>query len=362
MVGCVKAFVIRVRVVLVLAVCCAGCSSIASSSPTAPVRQAAPARSSAPVASSTVADWSWLDVFGSEQVAPSVPAGWRVMDVGAVRFAVPDNWVAPLSGSCARGPWDGVVLLPFLTSTGSCGPGPVIGSRLVIDASAGQPPSTSPDARVGQFDAWRLPDTSDPITVAYRLANGIDVSVAGPDAQQILNTFGESGARRALETGRTLSTADWQPVTVDGVSVLVPPSWEVLDLSTQDPAQGFFPDPGTCSYGWFSGDVPRALTDHSDSHIGVNCAVSFEHPVEPADGVWARELGTDETVDGPVVAHGAINGLDVSAIDRALPDDDTVSPIIDLVVRTATHVVRISVGIGLDPAIARAIVHSLHTA
>ncbi|MEY2444634.1 MAG: hypothetical protein QOE00_1214 [Ilumatobacteraceae bacterium] len=285
------------------------------------------------------------------------------MDVGAVRFAVPDTWVAPLSGaSCAMGPTDGVVLLPFLASTGACGPEPAIVSRLVIDASAGQPPSTSPDARVGQFDAWHLPDTSDPITVAYRLGSGIDVGVAGPDAQQILNTFGDSGARRALETGRPLSTSGWKPVTVDGVSVLVPPNWEMRDLSTQDPAEGFFPDPGTCAYGWFSGGIPRALTGRSGSNTAVSCAASFEHPVEPADGLWARALGTDETVSGPVVAHGTIDGLDVSVIERGLPDDDTVSPIIDLVVRSATHVVRVSVGIGLDPAIARAIVHSLHAA
>jgi hypothetical protein len=275
---------------------------------------------------------------------------------------VPDDWVAAISLSCAAGPWSGVVLLPFLTSTGSCGPVATIESRLVIDASAGQPLATSPDTRVGQFDAWRLADTSDPNTVAYRLASGIDVSVVGADGRQILDTFGDSGAHRALESGPTPSTSDWQPVTVDGVSILVPPNWSVLDLPTQDLADGFFPDPGTCSYGWFSNDVPRALTGHSDPNIGVSCALAIEPPVKPADGVWARELGTDETVDGTVVAHGTIDGLDISVIDPALADDDKAGPIIDLVVRTATQAVRISVGIGLDPAIARAIMHSLHTA
>ncbi|HEY0520155.1 MAG TPA: hypothetical protein VGC84_11740 [Ilumatobacteraceae bacterium] len=353
---------IRVRVVAFLVVFGAGCGSMASSPAVAPVTEASsttaqPAERAEPA---KPADSSWLDTFGTEQVAPAIPAGWRVMDVGAVRFAVPPNWTAPFSLSCAIGPSDGVVLLAFLASPESCGPAPDIARRLVIDASAGPPPTTPPDARVGQFDAWRLPDTTDPVGIDDRLANGIDVSVAAADAQQILDTFGESGARRALETGPTLSTTDWQPVTVDRVSVLVPPSWPLFDLPTQNIADGFFPDPGTCAYGWFV-DVPRAITGHA-ANFAVSCAVSLGRPVDPADGVWVRELRTDETVGGTVVAHGTVDGLDVSVIDRALPDVDTVSPMIDLLVGTGTHVVRISIGVGLDPAIARAIVHSLHAA
>jgi hypothetical protein len=144
----------------------------------------------------------------------------------------------------------------------------------------------------------------------------------------------------------------------DDISLLVPSSWQLIDLPHQDLSHGFFPDPGTCLNSWFDRDFPRALVGNSDPHITVSCIEVEQWPITPTDGVWARDLPSDIDL-GPVVARNTVNGLDISIVEHDLPDNRTISPVVDLVVRTASHTVRISVGVGLDASITRTIIESL---
>ena len=74
-----------------------------------------------------------------------------------------------------------------------------------------------------------------------------------------------------------------------------------------------------------------------------------------------RELSTDQAGElGDTAAHGTTNGLDISVVKRTLPTNETTTPIVDLIVRTKSHVVRVSIGVGLDDSIARTILQSLH--
>ena len=156
------------------------------------------------------------------------------------------------------------------------------------------------------------------------------------------------------------ATTDWKPVVVAGVSMLVPPSWEVRDLAHQDISQGFVPNPGTCGDGWFYSEAPRALIGEADPNIAVGCVAVDRWPIAAVDGVWAREI-TSDTVDiGPVVAHGTTDGLDVSVVERTLSDNDSIDPVVDLILHASGHIVRVSIGVGPDATIARTILHSLH--
>jgi len=351
-------------------VCVAGCGGVADSTGTPASAPDTTALAELPVVTAgaslpgpttsvaAIADWSWLDAFGPESAVAAVPAGWRLMDVGVLRFAVPDGWAAPISRSCLQPEPVGVVLLDFLAPLATCSP--EIGlpdGRLIIDFTEAEPPSTAPDVKVGQYDAWQL---SDAPLATYRLANGIEISIGGPDAAQTLATFSDSGAQRVLHNGPVVETAEWTTVTVDDVSLLVPSGWDVVDLPHQDPNRGFFPNPGTCNDAWFYVEAPRAFTGETDSV--PSCILVRDRPTTPTDGVWIRDIAADTSTPGPIVAHGTTNGLDISVVDRTLPDNDTVSPTLDLLVHTPSHVVRVSIGVGSDPTIARTILRSLHAA
>jgi hypothetical protein len=355
---------------LLLAAGCIGCGSAALQSSLATDDSSAVTATSDPTSSPSMVstsdpttepasteparpDWTWLVPFGTEAPMPTVPEGWQVMDVGAVRFAVPADWQAPRDTSCLTLPAGGIVLLPFLQPTEHCSPSLTLPDNQLTITRADVPlPTTPPDAKLGDLDAWQTSDS--PTT--YRLPSGVEVSAAGPDAPQILATFTTSGAHRALQDGPLVDTSDWKSVTFHGVSLLVPATFEQLDLAHQDHQQGFMPDPGTCDYGWFAW-MPRALVDTQDPHITVSCAVSMAWPTVPADGVWMR------TLDGAQLtptASGNLGGLEVSIVQPDLPGDATVSPIIDLVIHSAPDDVRVSIGVGTDPSVARTILRSVH--
>ena len=306
------------------------------------------------------ADWSWLAGFGAEPVAPALPDGWQVMDVSTLRFAVPANWIATMAATCVLQPAPGVVLLPFLTPELFCGAGnrPLPADRLVISAATGEPPTSPPDAHVGSFDAWQLPNS---LITTYRLTSGIQIAVAGPESAQILASFTDAGAVRILQTGPMVTTTDWKPVSVAGVTMLVPPNWDIRDLAHQDTSKGFFPDPGTCGAPWFYTEVPRAFIGEADPKVTVGCLMIDSWPITPIDGVWTREMSADAKAPGPIVARGSTNGREISVVEQTLPTNNSIDPVLDLLVRASGHTVRISIGVGPDPSVARTILHSLRS-
>jgi hypothetical protein len=213
-------------------------------------------------------------------------------------------------------------------------------------------PTSAPDAKVGDLDAWAMPGTAVP---TVRVAGKIQISATGPDAAEVLATFTASGAHRALQDGPVAATTSWQTVTFEGVSLLAPPDWRPYDLAHQDANRGVIPDPGTCSYGWFENGTPLVLLGSSD--IAVSCAMSPWWPIKPLDGVWIRDRADADL--GPAVIRGRLGDLDVSVVEPDLPPDTTVSPIIDVLVHSGSADVRISIGVGDDPSIARTILRSI---
>lgn len=199
----------RLAAPLVLLACCAGCGSatkrsslsseistresltsavIAGSGRPSPDMIFAPTTAST---STVPVDTSWLEPFATEPPLPAVPEGWHVLDLGLVRFAVPSDWQVPMSQECLAGPAPGVVLLPLLTAGATCSPSPVMpDDKLTIGRADGATPSTPPDSKVGDLQAWQV---SGAATATFRLAGGIDVCAVGPDAAAVLATFTTSG-------------------------------------------------------------------------------------------------------------------------------------------------------------------------
>ena len=354
---------IRGRLALFLVWCCVGCTSTVPigaqpSGPNTTSRTVSSAANDVPSVPSTLAapDWSWLDSFGDESTAPQVPTGWQVMDVGLVRFSVPQDWVATDMPCAYQQVAHGVVALTFLRSELVCSDGtvPLSDNRLVISAAHGEPPQISPDAHVGSFDAWQLPNSE---SADYRLTNGIEVAATGADSALILASFTDSGAVRILQHGPLAVTNDWKPVHIAGVSLLVPPNWNVQDLTNS-----LNQNPGECQRErWFWPETPRAIIGDGDPGVTHSCGGFSSWPIAAVDGVWAHEIPDDAALIGPVAAHGTTNALDVSIVERTLPDTSSIDPVVDVIVRVSGHIVRVSIGVGPDATTARTILHSLRS-
>ena len=95
----------------------------------------------------------------------------------------PDMTFAPTTASTSTVPVDTSWLEPFAT-------GPPRPFRKVGSRADGATPSTPPDSKVGDLQAWQV---SGAATATFRLAGGINVSAVGPDAAAVLATFTTSG-------------------------------------------------------------------------------------------------------------------------------------------------------------------------
>jgi hypothetical protein len=225
--------------------------------------------------------------------------------------------------------------------------------------------------QVGTLTARRVVDpacsTCAPI---YRFADDYEVTVTGDDASRILATFTDSGARRVLQNGTVADTSTWKTVEFDGVAVRVPSSWPTEDLPstlfhTTDAAGnvnggGGMVDPGTCNGSLFGNTAqPTAYIGASD--LTPSCAVELSWNISPRESVWIRaEASSPDAASGSSIARGSSNGLDVAVlgVDEAQHWSPDIA--LELVVRTAHDTVLVSLGVGTDASIARAVLHSLH--
>src|SRR5262245_17719844 len=129
--------------------------------------------------------WEWLARFGTERPAPRVPAGWRTLDAGELRFAVPDDWSVPYD-ECSPAS-SNVVEVTFgsADATLTCLPvRPPATSILnvVLDAPG---PTTGTPVTVGSLPAVRQPPHCGGCPPVYRFAGGDQVTVTGPDAARV---------------------------------------------------------------------------------------------------------------------------------------------------------------------------------
>lgn len=363
----------RTRLIVAAAACVAlvACVTLIVNTPESKERVEAGPASTAP----GDGDWSWLTSSGAEVPQPEVPEGWKSLDFAEVRFAVPDEWVVPVSRSCATAA-SGVVLVSDGVEPGpSCSPSePLPESVLTIEraAGAGLPGDA---AMVGTLPATRISGpTCSGCPHPYRLDNGYQVSVTGPDAQRVLDTFTDSGARRMRQTGTEADNSGWRAIDFEGLSLRVPALWESSDIpasySERRTATGIsrsgMTNPGACGGAMFAHDrAPQVFL--GTSRMVHSCPPRREVSLEPGDGLWIRSVAAsaewtdaDTAAIGNPVGHGDVNGLDITVVQPDQRTRRTPGPVFDLVVDDGTAVHWISLGVGLDTSVARSILYSLH--
>ena len=132
------------------------------------------------------------------------------------------------------------------------------------------------------------------------------LSVSGPHAEQVLGTFTNSGFQRVLGRGPQASL---------GTSRLIP-----------------------------------------------SCAPQIDFDLVPGDGLWIRSTADSQSQpDGTQIAHGVVDGLDVTVAAMHRTVAGAPSPALDLVVRDGSATpIWVSLGVGTDTSIARSILRSLH--
>ncbi len=316
-----------------------------------------------------------LVVDEPEPAVPAAPAGWQLMDWAEFRFAVPEGWIVPASRSCwqpnAGGPTaTGAVLLRSSPADDgpSCSPEQALpDSVLTIEGEHAEAVSGEA-AMVGDWPAQRLrlPTCSTCATDVFQLGS-YRLTIKGSEADAVLATFTRSGRDRALRSGPMSDTTGWRPLVLDGVSVLVPPAWAVVDLTETSEEQSVpgggiqfsgRSNRGSCSGSLFeppAGETVRAV--RGVTMPVVPCPQSMVRVLTPADGVWLRpkdattDLG-DRATERSVVVEG-------TTISLLAPATSVTVPVIDLAIERGGTTTLLSIGVGADAATARAILHSL---
>jgi hypothetical protein len=272
----------------------------------------------------------WLTALGDAVPSPDVPSGWKLVEFEAIRFAVPRDW--PLVQSCDRGQPENAVVLPmdfdWQTPCDALSPWPMLRLRR----------GDGPRGLAARSNSYSWEPSADMVE---------------PTRSRVLGSFTDSGARRALQRGPVADTSGWRTVAFRGVAVRVPPDWPLVDLRA-GPAVA--DAPASCGQTFASGHPPVAYVESSGG--ALTCGP--ETPgidLGPGEGVWLQPAGADPEAEP--ITHGRIGGLDVTVVDIDLTFGEP-DPALDLVVETGEHWVWLSIGVGEDASVARAILRSLH--
>lgn len=323
---------------------------------------------------STAGPVPWTPSLGSEVPAPPIPEGWKVLEVGAYRLAVPRAWTVPYSATCAFGPTspDGMVLIPAARATGGCEPEQPRPVSVIsfghLDVSADSSTART-DVTVGTVAAveyTNLTGCSDCGRV-FLLPDGTSLSASGPEADAVLATLTDAGALRALQAGPLLDTGGWQPVTYADVQFDAPPGWEIVDLpafTETTNADGSSAgvsgqvSPGVCGPMFPAPQPPRVSLGGSQSNFF--CPAQFEFGIDGGgDGAWIRDVAGGR--EGTTVARATIGGLDVRVVRFDDQPGVPVDPALELLITTPTGDLHLSLGVGVDAAVARTILSTLRT-
>jgi hypothetical protein len=306
-------------------------------------------------------DLAWLTVHGDDLGSPPLPNGWKRLDHADLGFAVPEGWEEFASGC---GDWSpqaqgSLVVLPA-TAPSLCREG-TDRPASVLEISRGGAVSRGPTQRVavGVLEAMVALEPACAECATYLFDDGLKLSISGPNADQIRASFGDSGARRALQNGEVAETNGWQSIEYAGVSFNVPLDWpyedligsfvESFDAEGRRVGVSGSLNPGACSGIYFEQDAPHVAL--GESPITPRCPWSGSLDLGQADGVWLRERSFQTDPVGEV-ASGSIGGLSVSVVDLGRPQ-------LDLFLGEGSKRLHMSLGIGEDPSIARAILRSL---
>jgi hypothetical protein len=311
----------------------------------------------------TATAWSWLDGFGTEVPQPPVPDGWMVLDFEAFRFAVPADWTVPGPFSCSL-PASGFVLIaataPTLCAPSDPPPASVLSILPAADAGTPGTPTT-----IGTLSATAIPPKCTGCAPVYLFDIPYQLSVSGPDAEQVLGTFTDSGFRRVLQAGDEADTSTWQTVEYQGIAFRVPRDWPVANNESSPPDRAdptsSQSDPGICGTTMFP-SYRGPQVSLGTSRLIPSCAPQSDFDLTPGDGLWIRSTAdSGSQPDGTPIAHGVVDGLDVTVVSMHRTSAGAPAPELDLVVRDGSaRPIWVSLGVGVDTSIGRSIVRSLH--
>jgi hypothetical protein len=275
------------------------------------------------------------------------PKGWRIVDFGDARLAIPPDWSAagPGAPTCAPVVGDGVTLL---------GGGP--GCPYVEVAPSDQEDfSARPVASVHDLDLYRI---ASPIGVLYAVpALGVRLLVHGVAGEQrVLDTL-TSSTRRVVLRSTTWPAVprNWRSLSFDGITLDVPPTMPITQVGS------FRLPPGECSAVPF----PKSgafVGNGSPGSFGCTMIPAGVVPV-PTDGVWMHTVNESPSPAPPPVDRKIANEqvrLEVAFVSGyGVPD---LEPALDVTVvgidgRRFPGGVRL--GLGTDPEIARTILGSI---
>jgi hypothetical protein len=281
-------------------------------------------------------------------VAPSLaPTGWSTYDYGLARISIPPSWttaelcppagghalVFEVPGESARcvNPFHDVVTMRPLQST-DCGP-------CVPDASVNGIPYDQVAPRCsGSFcpSIFYVPSLEVSITFVNNVA-----------ADAILKTLTYSTYARLLQQPFADAPASWKTVTFDGFAVRVPSDWPTVDLAKTG---GFcYPATNTVYVG--------ALTSAPGCAPPIRLVVSSKASLQLEQDTGSA-LGTPTTAPAALEWHH--NGLTLTRRDDSASTPLATELLLDV---DGPHGhLRVILGLGPDPAVARGILGSLKPA
>jgi hypothetical protein len=208
------------------------------------------------------------------------PSGYHRVDYNNASLAVPGAWgvIPPGIHECPTPDNGQVVLLGDADTTRVCGgtkQEPLISYARLSALPTGKLPAGKPVVINGHRGSELL---AGPGTRSYLFPDlRVELTVAGPDAANITETLGWSGAYPLLHPANPVQVPKgWREVSVEGVTVRIPSNWPVIDLGSTQYM------PGVCR--------PEFFTPVIDVGPGGStpCAGPQFTSQAQTDGVWIR--------------------------------------------------------------------------
>lgn len=292
-------------------------------------------------------------------VDPPLPRGWRHVDWGAVRFAVPDNFSIRTGASCSGAD---VELLGETEPASSC-------TKTASDRQVTAQVHTPPTRAVGRGicrGARRLnglaviipcglaPGTpyepgscpASGCTIQLGLGPSLAVTIADPAIRTtVIRSITTSPAYRAVHDGPTLDTRHWKTVTGAGVTMKVPRRWRIERHRPYDlvPWCGIF---------------PSATAIVGGKRVVPSCP-SVPYRLEDVNAAWARTPDPqDEAMIGSrPLKRVTINGHRLTTVGTG--DPGTASPALTVLVGPPRRASIVDLSIGGDPDVSRTILTTI---
>ncbi len=290
-------------------------------------------------------------------VDPPLPKGWRHVDWGDLRFAVPGDWTVRTGSPCPGGDvgltnWssdlaacvklaDGrqVVVTLHAPIDGTCkSTARVNGLRVYVPCGPAAPPQLDPATCPATGCTLQTVDRGDQLTIR----------IADPAVRsKVIRSITTSPAYRAVHDGPTLDTRRWRTVTGAGITMRVPSSWQMQRLG---PTTGY----GFCA----DGPTPRRALVGGRPEV-PSCPVLAGY--EPwGNATWSRRpVGTDASgIAAATRTRLTVNG---HRLIRVSGEGAVIDPYprFALVVGDRRHPSVVTLSIGGDPDVSRTILTTI---